>query len=345
MQVPFIRGGAELLNEELVRQINLRGEQHNVQAELIQLPFKWYPEEHVLKDMIAWKLLDITETDGLPIDLVVGTKFPSYCVEHPNKVLWLVHQHRAFYDLAGTAYDRPVLTDLERSVRHSVRRGDTLALDSCKARYSIGETVSHRLRHYNKLQADVLYPPPKLGDQLQPGDYGDYILYVGRIETIKRIELLIDALAIDKQSRAIIIGAGKYRETLIERASKLGLGERCVFPGYVTDDAYIRYLANCRAVYYGPYDEDYGFATVEAFLAEKPVITFADSGEPANMVRGTQCGWIAELSTPAALAQITAEVFATDEGRLRDIGHRGLLFARSINWDTVFHHLVEKPLQ
>lgn len=344
VQVPFIRGGAELLNDELVRQINLRGDRHAVQADLIQLPYKWYPDEHVLQDMLAWKLIDITQSDGQAIDLVIGTKFPSYCADHPNKVLWLVHQHRAFYDLEGTAYDVPVLTDLERSARYAARRGDTLAIESCKARFSIAETVSARLRHFNKLDAEVLHPPPKLRDRIHAGDYGDYILYIGRAERIKRIEVLIDALAIDRTSRAVILGTGKYLTDLRERAEKLELGDRCLFPGYVSDETLLDYLANCCAVYYGPFDEDYGFATVEAFLAEKPVITLPDSGEPAVMVGKTGAGWAARASTAAALADVTAAATASSSAKLSEIGHRGLAFARSIHWDAVFEKLVESHL-
>ena len=344
VQVPFIRGGAEILNDELVRQINLRRERFDVQADLIQLPFKWYPESHVLEDMLAWKLVDITEADGHTIDLVIGTKFPSYCADHPNKALWLVHQHRAFYDLEGTVYDVPALTDLERAVRFSVRRADTLAVQGCKARYAIAETVSARLRRYNEVDADVLHPPPKLRDRIRGGDCGDYLLYVGRLERLKRVEVLVDALAQDRRSKAVILGTGKDRDALMERAEKLGLGDRCVFPGYVSDDAYLDYLANCRAVYYGPYDEDYGFATVEAFLAQKPVLTFADSGEPCVMVRSTGCGWVAERTDASSLAALTAKVGAMQDGAVRDIGRLGLQFATGIHWDAVFHRLVESQL-
>lgn len=344
VQVPFIRGGAELLNEELVRQINLRRERFDVQADLIQLPYKWYPETHVLQDMLAWKLVDITESDGHPIDLVIGTKFPSYCAEHPNKVLWLVHQHRAFYDLEGTMYDVPTLTDLDRAVRFSVKRADTLAVQSCKAHYSIAETVSARLRRYNRVDADVLHPPPKLRDRIRSGACGDYLLYVGRLERIKRVELLIDALAIDRKSKAVILGVGKDREQLLARAEKLQLGDRCLFPGYVSDDEYLDYLANCRAVYYGPFDEDYGFATVEAFLAEKPVLTFADSGEPCMMVRKTGGGWVADKADAASLAALTAKATTSHDSVIRDIGRLGLHFAAGIHWDAVFEHLVESQL-
>lgn len=344
VQVPFIRGGAELLNDELVRQINLRGDRYNVEAELIQLPYKWYPSELVLQNMVAWKLLDLSESNGEPIDLVIGTKFPSYLAEHTNKVLWLVHQHRGFYDLEGTSYDHPEISDLERAVRDKVRRGDTLAVQSCRARFSIAETVSARLRRFNDLDAQVLYPPPKLRDQIQPGEYGDYILYVGRAEQMKRVDLLIEALALEKRLRAIVIGKGNHLPRLIELASKLGVEDRCEFKGYVPDDTYLDCLAGARAVYYGPFDEDYGFATVEAFLAEKPVLTFADGGEPAVMVARTDAGWIAREPTAHALAASCMQAMAASDSELRALGRLGREFAESIHWDSVFHNLVEVHL-
>ena len=330
-----------MLNDELVRQINLRSDRFDATADLIQLPYKWYPDTQVVQHMLAWKMIDITESDGHPIDLAIGTKFPSYSADHPNKVLWLVHQHRMFYDLEGTRFDVLSMSEADRSARFCARRADTLAVKSCKAHFAIAETVAARLLRYNELEAKVLHPPPRLRDRIEAGSFGNYILYVGRLESIKRVELLIDALAIDRTSNAVILGTGKYRDDLVERAEKLDLGSRCVFPGFVSDEQYLDYLANCRAVYYAPFDEDYGFATVEAFLAEKPVLTFADSGEPQAMVRKTGAGWIADSATAEALAELTAKVTAAKSETLHATGYAARSFARGIHWDAVLHELVE----
>ena len=99
-QVPFIRGGAEALSRELVREFRERG----YDTELISIPFKWYPKEEILTHAAAWRLLDLSESNGRPIDLVICTKFPTYFVRHPRKVAWLIHQHRAAYELAGTPF-------------------------------------------------------------------------------------------------------------------------------------------------------------------------------------------------------------------------------------------------
>ena len=89
-QVPFERGGAEIFADDLVAQLRLRDHE----AELVTVPFKWYPGERVLTQAFLWRLLDLEEADGSPIDLVIATKFPSYVVRHPNKIVWLLHQFR-----------------------------------------------------------------------------------------------------------------------------------------------------------------------------------------------------------------------------------------------------------
>src|SRR5205085_12126519 len=93
-QVPFVRGGAEVVADELVDELRARGHE----AETVAIPFKWYPGTRVLDQAFLWRLLDLTEADGREIELVIATKFPAYCVRHPNKVAWVLHQFRQAYD-------------------------------------------------------------------------------------------------------------------------------------------------------------------------------------------------------------------------------------------------------
>src|ERR671924_2153404 len=99
-QVPFVHGGAEILVRELVRELRARGHQ----ADLVSVPFKWYPKEEILPHAAAWRLLDLSESNGRPVDLVIASKFPTYFVRHPRKIAWLIHQYRAAYELCGTSY-------------------------------------------------------------------------------------------------------------------------------------------------------------------------------------------------------------------------------------------------
>jgi glycosyltransferase involved in cell wall biosynthesis len=336
-QVPFVRGGAEILNDSLVSAINQRLD--GVQAELVQLPFKWYPEAQLFKDMATWRMVDISETNGNKIDLCIATKFPTYLAKHDNKVTWLVHQHRVFYDLEGSEFDVPHCPDTDRIVRQKVRSSDARFLEESKAIYTISGTVSDRLMHYNNVASEPIYPPPKLAEKIYSGDYGDYILYIGRVERIKRIKPLLDALVRVKSARARIVGTGEYLSTLQEYAQQAGIADRCIFEGYVSDERYLELLADARAIYYGPLDEDYGFATIEALLANKPVLTLSDSGEVARIINKTGAGYIAEPNTEE-LEQCLGKLQSLTDSQIKQLVAEGHSLARKITWDNVMNKLV-----
>ena len=98
VQVPFARGGAEFLVDALRAAL----EEHGHRVDVVNLPFQWYPPRQVLTHALPWRLMDLKESQGAPIDRVICTKFPSYLMPHPNKMVWLFHQFRQAYDLLGT---------------------------------------------------------------------------------------------------------------------------------------------------------------------------------------------------------------------------------------------------
>ena len=89
------------------------------------MPFKWYPKEEILPHAAAWRLLDLSESNGEPIDLLIASKFPTYFARHSNKVAWLIHQYRAAYELCGTEYSDFAHTELDVGVRDNLIRLDT----------------------------------------------------------------------------------------------------------------------------------------------------------------------------------------------------------------------------
>jgi glycosyltransferase involved in cell wall biosynthesis len=336
-QVPFARGGAENLNEGLVQAI--RRHVPDVAVDLVQLPMKHYPEQRLITEMMTWRLIDITEVNGARVDLVIATKFPSYAVRHSNKVLWLVHQYRQAYDLAGTVYDQPRLTDLEQAARNKLRALDNKFISECVGRFAISETVSERLMHYNQLLSVPLWPPSLMQERIHAGPYSDTAIYFGRLDANKRASLLLDAAAIAKDAKVVIYGAGPQEGELRLQIQRLGLENRCRLAGHVPEDELIEALARARAVFYGPYDEDYGYATIEAFLAEKPVITCSDSGEAARIVERTGGGWVVEPKA-SAIAVALQDAYRQTDDQLAALGRSGASFARALSWQHVVDELV-----
>ncbi|CAE1138933.1 glycosyltransferase involved in cell wall biosynthesis [Xanthomonas campestris] len=344
-QVPFVRGGAELLNEELVKQINLWGKQRQVVAELVQLPYKWYPETEILSSMLAWRLLNLNESNGQKIDLCICTKYPTYAASHANKALWLVHQHRVLYDLERTRFDQPHLTAKDSAVRDALRASDRELLAEIEPRYTISQTVTDRLQQYSGLGSEVLYPPSKLAPFITSGDYGDYVLCIGRLEVMKRPDLLIRAAKHVPHAKVVIAGTGasEYAHSLAPLIRELGLTDRVQLAGFVEDEKLLELIANCRAVFYSPVDEDYGFATLESFAAYKPVITVDDSGEVGRIVESTGSGWVTS-PTPEAIAESLLDCYAKEPAQLRALAEAGQHMSTSITWDRVISNLVESRL-
>jgi len=333
-QVPFVRGGAEALVRELVLQLRTRG----FEAERVSLPFKWYPKEEILAHAAAWQLLDLSESNGRPIDLLIGTKFPTYLARHPRKVTWLVHQHRAAYELIGTQFSDFTHDERDIALRERLIALDTGALGESRGLFSISKTIANRLQRYNGLTATPLYHPPRLAERLKGGPAGNYVLSVGRLESVKRVDLAIRAMSYLPASLSLVVaGTGSHREALDALVVSLGLPSRVRFLGEVADEEIIDLYAGALAVVFPPFDEDYGYVTLEAFLSHKPVVTTTDAGGPNEFVTDGVNGHIT-APDPKAIAQAVGSLDA-DRRRAARMGDAGYDLARGGTWATVIDRL------
>ena len=199
-QVPFVRGGAELMAEDLVAALR-RGHE----AELVTVPFKWYPGTRVLDQAFLWRLVDLTESDGRPIDRVIATKFPAYCVRHPNKVAWVLHQFRQAYDYDRTELGQFSESPEDRATRAAIERLDAVALGEARKVFATSRNVADRLQRFNGIDAEILpHPPQSL--PYRTGESEGFVLSVNRLDRAKRIDLLIEAAKPEPSLRVVIAG-------------------------------------------------------------------------------------------------------------------------------------------
>lgn len=333
-QAPFINGGAEMLVASLQKELTRRG----FLADVAQVPFKWYPPEEILRQALAWRLLDVTESNGAKIDLVIPTKFPSFLVEHPCKVAWIFHQHREVYDLYGSQYCSFTGSAEHQEIRSTLHSLDTRALGECRDRFTISRTVADRLSRFNGLDATPLYPPPPLLGRYRFDALGDFLLFAGRLDRLKRVDLLIEALAhTPPDVRLKIAGRGPLEETLRAQAEALGVAGRVDFLGFVSDDDLLTLLATARAAVYTPVNEDYGYVTLEAFLSGKTLVTTDDTGGVLEFAT-RESGFIAAPTAPGLGAAMT-EAWNTHPARLREMAEVGRLRVEPIQWDAVIDAL------
>lgn len=339
MQTPFLRGGAEILAEDLREQLALRGHE----AEIVSLPFKWYPPERIVDAMMMARLTDLSEAAWQKIDRVIALKFPAYFVRHPHVVGWILHQHRQAYELFGTEHSDLHQTQDGMQVTSQIRHWDNQLLPALKGLYGISQTVVDRLLRYNGLSAGVLYPPPRNAEKFVAGPFGNFVIYPGRFDRMKRQHLLIEALAEAKEKYEVVFfgpDKNQYAAEAKRLAEKLGVAELIRWRGIISEDEKRELFAQCGAVYNGVVEEDYGYVTAEAFLSSKPVVTHVDSGGPLEFVRNDETGFVCE-PTPRATAQAFDTLFA-DRARAERMGRAGLAVARErkLSWDTVIERLL-----
>lgn len=291
-QVPFVRGGAEILAEGLQSALERAGHR----ADLVRLPFKWYPAEAIPGQVLMARLADLTDFSGVRVDRVIGLKFPAYVVPHPDKRIWLVHQHRAAYDLWDSGLSDLLHAPGGRGVRDFVREADARYLRETSPLYTISRNVSARLARYSGLASVPLYHPPAHAQAYRQGAFEDYLLFPSRLDAIKRQALAIEALARTRNAvRIVFLGAPDHPATLHAlqaRAAQLRVASRVEWAGATTEERKIDLYARCTAVVFPPVDEDYGYVTLEAMLAGKPVITCDDSGGPLEFVRDGDSGLV-----------------------------------------------------
>src|ERR687892_721801 len=224
-QTPFARGGAEMHTESLARALREAGHE----ADVLSIPFKWYPPAELVHQMAMWRSLDLSEAHGQTVDMIIALRFPSYLVPHEHKVVWLIHQHRTAYEL----WDHPAFGDISHhdegeDVRDLIHRADRIALGEAKRIFTNSANVRDRLWRGLGMPAEVLYHRSSLCEALLEMDAdppGDYVLFPSRLDPIKRQSLAVEAMRhVRGEVRLVLEGTGPVEGELRQQVARAGLG-------------------------------------------------------------------------------------------------------------------------
>lgn len=335
--VPFVRGGAELLAEGLAGALR----EHGHEAEIVRLPFSWNPPERVLDHMLAARLVQLEQ-----IDHVIALKFPAYYVPHPSKVLWLLHPHRQAYDLWGTPHQGFDNTPAGRGIREAIFDADRRCFAEARATFTISSTNARRLDRFGGIDARVLHPPLLDTSSYHGGPFGDYVYFPSRISGLKRQLLAIRSMSHVRSGVKLVLSGEPERAQ--DRAAMLellagdpDLGRRVELKlGWISQTEKVELLANALGVLYTPYDEDFGYVTLEAYESAKPVITCTDSGGPLDFVLDAETG-LCCAPEPEAIGE-AIDWLAGDRAGAARMGAAGqeLVRDRGITWPHVVAELL-----
>ena len=326
----FVRGGHLVIAEETAAALRRAGHQ----AEVLVTPQNRFGRQ--VSAYVATWLTDVGETaDGHPVDQVISFRFPSYAVRHPRHVCWLNHRMREYYDLwerfvRGLGRKGRLKEGVRRRIFHTIDR--RLLTRNVTRLLAQSKTIQARLQRFGAIPSEVLYPPPPERPYRTDG-YGDEVFAVSRLTPLKRLDLLVEAAALVRNDtlRFAIAGEGEEQARLQRRIHELGLADRVRLLGPIDDAGLVEHYAKCRAVYFGPVNEDYGFVTLEAFRSGKPVLTCADSGGPAELVEDGRTGYIVEPTAESLAARLDA--LAADRSVAERMGEAARAAAAPHTWD------------
>jgi glycosyltransferase involved in cell wall biosynthesis len=333
---PSVEGGHLVIARALVEAARAVG----YDAYLIVTPD--YGFGHVFATYSATLKVDVSRVDGRRVDQVISLRYPSFGIRHRAHVCWLNHAMREYYDLwprfsATLSAGNRVKEAIRRTVLHVVDRH--LLKRHVTRVVAQSYTIQARLLADFGIHADVVHPPPPQRPY-RCDTYGDYIFAVSRLDPLKRVDLLVRALAEApaRNVKAVIGGEGDSAGELRALARSLNVTDRVQFVGRVDEASMLTHLARCRAVCFTPYAEDYGFVTAEAFASRKAVITCRDSGGPTELVRDEENGVVCD-PTPASLAIALARL--SDDRRLAErLGSAAAARAAAMSWDAAVRRLV-----
>jgi glycosyltransferase involved in cell wall biosynthesis len=337
VQVPFISGGAEIHAAMLREELDRRG----FETDIVTLPFKWYPPEQIIDCMKMARLADLTEVNGQKIDRVIAMKFPAYYIRHANKVLWLLHQHRQAYELWGTPFGDLHTMKFGKEVRDLIVRCDNALIPQARKIFTNSATTAERLSRYNGITATPLYHPPRNSENLHCSRFDDYIFYPSRISPMKRQDLLVEALPYCTSPVRVVL-AGGYEPEMFKKLQKIiernHLRDRVEIRGMISEREKIELYSECLGVYFGPYQEDYGYVTLEAFFSGKPVITHPDAGGPLEFVT-PENGFIVDPK-PEKIAKVLDFLY-NHRDMAKKMGRHGrtLMETLPMNWDYIIREL------
>jgi len=202
--------------------------------------------------------------------------------------------------------------------------------------FSISNNVKNRKGYFPaEAHVEVVYPPSSL-NHLDEGPFDNYLFTVGRMDSAKRIDLIVKAMKLtDCNVKLKIAGKGPDEEKIRELAKD---DPRIEFLGYIDNQTTEQLYRNALGVIYVPYDEDYGLVTIEAMKCGKPVITCDDSGGTLEFVTHMETGLIAK-SNPDKLAK-EIERLCHNRELAKKMGAKAKKKVENITWKNLAEALL-----
>ena len=334
---PFIWGGAEELAIHLEKNLIIAG--HN--AEILRIPFQWEPAHGIPAQMLMARAFELQN-----VDRVIALKFPAYLIRHPNKTLWLLHQYRQAYDLFDAGQTNLPAGPTGDELRTIIRHGDNEAFSESRRIFTNSDVTRQRLAKYNGFNAEVLFPPLNDPELFAGGAPQGYVFAGGRINSMKRQHLLVEAMAqTAPHVRLVVAGPPETPEDglrLHRLVAQHGLQDRVKLDlRFLARTELARYVNEANACAYLPFDEDsLGYVAMESATASKPIISSVDSGGVLGLVHHLETGWVSSPNPESLAAALNQACLNNDATKKMGRAACKLWTDMEVSWPATIERLL-----
>lgn len=291
-------------------------------------------------------LRSFRERQGLRYDLVHSHYWMSGWAGGYLQRLWDV-PHVAMFHTLGEAKNRARAAEAEPSYRITAERRIVAGADAIVAASEHEVTLLRTLYDADPARLAVIPCGVNL-DRFQPLDrtgarlslrVGErpMVFYAGRLEPLKGLDLLIEAMALLPGVLLIIAGgdaqSGPYVRELEARARALGIAERVRFAGAVPQGELARYYSAADVAVLPSFYESFGLVALEAMACGTPVVASRVGGLPAT-IRDGENGYLVPWRTPRAFADRIGAVLV-DPAHRAEMSRAALETAGRFRWERV----------
>jgi glycosyltransferase involved in cell wall biosynthesis len=165
------------------------------------------------------------------------------------------------------------------------------------------------------------------------------VLFAGRLIHEKRVDLLLNAIAIAKTEvpmiSCAIVGDGPERGTLEDLAATLGLDESVTFTGFVDQDVLTAHMKSSKVFVLPSVREGFGLVIIEANACKLPVISIRHEMSAAReLVRDGVNGFLIGKISPREIAEAILKL-VTDDALREQLAENGFEMSKKYAWSDI----------
>jgi len=347
-------GGMETYVSSLCRQLADRG--HRSDVATLDYLFK------TMTPLPAYERLDGTDVIRLPSKGTARYFFAPRLLElTPRYDLIHIHGVDFFIDMMGACkwmHGRPVVLSthggffhtpwfpaLKKTYFQTVTRMALTGVDRVIASSPKDEQLFSQIsRRVDLVENGIDYQNFSRVEKREAG--GENLVFIGRISKNKRVDRLLEMMAILRQQRPeatlTVIGPDweGLQAGLETQAADLGLDDAVRFTGALSQEAMFDYLADASLFVSASEYEAFGLSTVEA-MATGTVPVVSRIPAFSDLVADGETGFLADFSDPETAAAAIERALKLPEAELRSMGIAAKSSASRLDWSQVVGQIID----